>query len=91
MIRTGKWKYVYHGMPAEDMVVERELFDMEADRHEFNNLANDPKHAHFITTLHARMVKEVVGDPEVTEQRSRKQLALGYPNADQAGSKDVDS
>jgi hypothetical protein len=36
------------------------------------------------------MVKEVGGDPEVTEQRSRKQLALGYPGADQAGNKDAD-
>ncbi|HEX4784178.1 MAG TPA: sulfatase-like hydrolase/transferase [Candidatus Sulfotelmatobacter sp.] len=90
MIRTGKWKYVYHGRPAEDMAVERELFDMETDPREFNNLANDPKHSHLIATLHARMVKEVGGDPEVTEQRSRRQLAVGYPGVNQAGDNDKD-
>lgn len=81
MIRTSKWKYVYHGKPAADMAVEGELFDMEADPHELNNLAGDPRYAKQIATLHQRMVEEVGGDPEVTERRAEQQLAVGYPDA----------
>ena len=83
MVRTGKWKYVYHGKPAPDMPVERQLFDMEADTQEFHNLANDPQHTQLVAKLHARMVKEVGGDPDETELRARAQLAKGYPDADQ--------
>ncbi len=87
MARTGKWKYTYHGKPAADMPVERQLFDMEADPKEFHNLANDPKYADLIAKLHARMVREVGGDTEETELRARAQLAKGYPGApkDKAG------
>ncbi len=90
MIRTGKWKYVYHGKPADNMAVERELFDMQSDPQEFNNLANDPQHAGLIASLHTRMVKEVGGDIDVTEQRARKQLAVGYPGSAQDGGRDSD-
>ncbi len=82
MYRTGKWKYVYHGKPAADMPVELELFDMQADPKELHNLAADPRHKSLIKDLHARMVKEVGGDPDVTELRSRQQLAAGYPGAE---------
>ena len=81
MARTGKWKYVYHGRPAADMPEERQLFDMQADPQEFHNLAGDPQHADLIAKLHARMVREVGGDIEETEQRARAQLAKGYPGA----------
>ena len=90
MIRTGKWKYVYHGKPADSMPAERELFDMHADPEEFKNLAAEPKYAELIKTLHARMVKEVGGDVDVTEQRARRQLAAGYAGAALNGGKDVD-
>ena len=78
MIRAGKWKYVYHGKPGENMPAERQLFDMETDPQEFSNVAADPKHADLIAKLHQRMVKEVGGDVDQTEQRARAQLAKGY-------------
>ena len=70
------------------MTVERELFDMQADPHEFNNLADNPKYAKQIATLHQRMVEEVVGDPDVTEKRAVQQLAAGYPGAPPDDGKD---
>lgn len=85
MIRTSKWKYVYHGKPAADMPVERELFNMETDPEEFHNLAGDPRYSKLIATLHARMVEEVGGDPDVTERRAVRQLAIGYVGADSDG------
>lgn len=79
MARTGKWKYVYHGQPAADMPAERQLFDMQADPQELRNLAADSQHRDLIENLHARLVKEVGGDVDETEQRARVQLAKGYP------------
>jgi choline-sulfatase len=84
MLRTGKWKYVYHGRPGAGMAVERQLFDMTADPQEFHNLADDPRHAGLIAKLHARMVKEVGGDCDETELRARAQLAKGYPGSSAA-------
>jgi choline-sulfatase len=81
MLRTGKWKYIYHGKPAENLPVERELFNLEADPNEFTNIANDPKNAKLIAYLHQRLVKEVGADPNITEQRARQQLAAGYPES----------
>ncbi len=89
MIRTGNWKYVYHGRPAADLPVERQLFNMKADPDEFHNLASDPDHADLIAKLHARMVKEVGGDIDETEQRARAQLAKGYPGRENV--RDADS
>lgn len=82
MARTGKWKYTYHGKPAADMPVERQLFDMEKDPEEFHNLASDPQHADLIAKLHKRMMYEVRQDPDETEQRARYQLAKGYDRKD---------
>jgi choline-sulfatase len=90
MIRTGKWKYIYHGKPAADMPVERELFNMETDPEEFHNLSGDPQYAGLVAKLHARMVKEVGGDPDETERRAVKQLAAGYSGANSDEGKDSD-
>ncbi|MFC6646900.1 sulfatase-like hydrolase/transferase [Granulicella cerasi] len=79
MIRTGKWKYVYHGRPAENMATERQLFDMQADPEELSNLAAEPRYAALIAELHTRLEHEVGGSIDETEQRARKQLATGYP------------
>lgn len=79
MIRTGKWKYVYHGKPAEDMPAERQLFDMQADPSEFHNLAGNPEHADLIAKLHTRLMRELGEEVDKTEQRARMQLAKGYP------------
>jgi len=52
-IRTSKYKYIrYHGVWDID-----ELFDMQADPDEMNNLARDPKHAQTVQQLKTRMFK----------------------------------
>ncbi|MEO6923438.1 MAG: sulfatase/phosphatase domain-containing protein, partial [Bryocella sp.] len=81
MLRTGKWKYIYHGKPADNLPAERELFNMEVDPNEFHNVANDPRNAKLIADLHQRLIKEVGGDPNITEQRARQQLTAGYPES----------
>lgn len=78
MYREGRWKYVYHGQPSANMAVQRQLFDLVADPTETHDLSAKKEHAALIEKLHRRMVREVGGDPEETEQRARAQMAKGY-------------
>ena len=41
--------------------------------------AGDPQYAKLIAKLDAQMVQEVGGDPDETERRAVKQLAVRYP------------
>ncbi|MCW3062138.1 MAG: Choline-sulfatase [Capsulimonas sp.] len=82
MSRSGDWKYVYHTVIDKDHLAERELYNLAEDSHEFTNLAGRAEHAARLKTMHMRMVKEVGGDPDETEQRSRTQLSRGYHRAD---------
>ncbi|MCL2832627.1 MAG: sulfatase-like hydrolase/transferase [Treponema sp.] len=50
MLRTGKWKY-NHYLDNGD-----ELYDMEADTRELNNLVNDPAHASISKDLRSRVI-----------------------------------
>lgn len=82
MARSGAWKYVYHTVIDKDHPAERELYDLASDPQEFTNLAARPEHRARIEAMHRHMVKEVGGDPDETEQRSRAQLARGYTRPD---------
>lgn len=82
MARDGKWKYTYHAIIDKDHPAQHELYDMESDPQEFTNLANRPEHRSRIEMMHKRLVKEVGGDPNETEQRARYQLARGYNRTD---------
>jgi choline-sulfatase len=82
MSRSAEWKYVYHTVIDKDHPAERELYNLSSDPQEFTNLAALPEHQARIDAMHKRMVKEVGGDPDETEQRSRSQLARGYTRTD---------
>ena len=82
MLRAGDWKYVYHTVIDQDHPAQRELYDLVADPGEFTNLAALPEHQARIEAMHRLLVKEVGGDPDETEQRSRSQMHRGYQRTD---------
>ena len=82
MSRAGQWKYTYHSKIDASHPAERQLFDLSTDPQEFTNLADRPENAKRIEEMHRRMVVEVGGDPDETEQRARIELAKGYERTD---------
>jgi len=81
MMRTGKYKYVYHTPPDDQHPAERELYDLDADPGEFCNRANAPEQAERVAAMHAGLVAELGEDPDETEQRCRFDYARGYGRA----------
>ncbi|MCL2833091.1 MAG: sulfatase-like hydrolase/transferase [Treponema sp.] len=74
MIRRGKYKYVYLDSINDKHGAEKQLFDLEADPQEFNNLAGDLRYAPLIKELHALLVKSLGRDPEDIEAEVRESL-----------------
>lgn len=63
MIRKGKWKYIYYvGMVPQ-------LFDLDADLAEVNDLGTSPEHAAVRDDLHAELLK--VCDPEAVDRQAK--------------------
>jgi choline-sulfatase len=71
MIRRDKYKYVYFNKISDQYPAEKQLFDLEADPGEFNNLAHDAKYGSLINDLHALMARELGRDPEDIETEIR--------------------
>ena len=80
--RDHEWKYTYHTVIDKDHGAQRELYNINSDPQEFTNLAGRPEHQARVEAMHKRLMKEVGGDPNETEQRSRVQLARGYRRTD---------
>jgi choline-sulfatase len=78
MLRQGRYKYVYHAPADAKHPAFRELYDMESDPGEFENLSQEAKHKDLIVAMHQELVKEVGADPDKTELRCRADYAKGY-------------
>ncbi|MCS0501551.1 sulfatase-like hydrolase/transferase [Ancylobacter mangrovi] len=63
MLRDGRYKYVHYvDHPAQ-------LFDLEADPQELNDLAGDPAHSHVLGRLRAELY--AICDPDDTDLRAK--------------------
>lgn len=82
MLRQGRYKYVYHTSPDEVHPPERELYDLVDDPGEFTNLATSETHRDVTRRLHEALLTELGEDPEITEQRSRRDLDRGRQGGD---------
>ncbi len=78
MLRQGPWKYVYHNRMDENHGPEVELYNLDDDPSEFQNLADRPEHQDRVAAMHSLLVKELGNDPEDTEARCRADYARVY-------------
>jgi len=64
MVRTARWKSIYHvGMPPQ-------LFDMEADPEELNDLASEPSCASAVEEMESRLREAF--DPEELDRQAKE-------------------
>ena len=69
MVRHGKWKYVYFVRYPD----RPELFDLENDPEELNDLGTDPKHAGTKKECHEKL--RGILDPEEVDRRAKRRQA----------------
>lgn len=82
MVRQGRYKYVYHTPPDEMHPPERELYDLVQDPGEFTNLAGSEAHGEVVRRLHDALLAELGEQPDLAEQRSRRDLHGGRQGGD---------
>ena len=84
MVRQGRWKLSYsHNRESPDL----ELYNLETDPSEFDNLANDGRHTAVQQRLTARVL-DIWGDPDTLDRRikdsQRSRLMIRDVLGDQA-------
>ena len=84
MVRQGRWKLSYsHNRESPDL----ELYNLETDPGEFDNLANDGRHTAVQQRLTARVL-DIWGDPDTLDRRikdsQRSRLMIRDVLGDQA-------
>jgi len=78
MIRKGRYKYVYHTPADASHPAERQLFDLQTDPGEFENLAGRDEFEDRMDSLHETLIKEIGEHPDSSEQRCRAEYSKGY-------------
>ena len=69
MLRQGPWKYVYHTRFNDEFGPERELYNLEADPNEFQNLAaSEPEK---VSAMHEALTEELGLTPDEVEAQCR--------------------
>lgn len=84
MLRSGRYKLVYHTRPDAQHPPERELYDLVSDPGELHNLASNPEYANRVRELEAKLVAELGEHPEETELRCRADYARTYQRVKKA-------
>lgn len=67
MLRKGRWKYHHY------VGFRPELFDLEADPEELNDLAGDPAHAGVLARLHRELL--AICDPDQVDRQAKADQA----------------